>query len=307
MARPDFFIAGAPRCGTTAMYEYLSQHPQVFMPEHKEPIYFGSDLTHLHGRLTEADYLGLFKRSRPGQRVGEASTWYLFSQTAAREIKEFAPESQIVVMLRNPVEVMYSLHRELVFYRAEPIEDFEEALGAEEDRKQGRRLGPPGRGEMLYYRDTVKFAEQLQRFLDVFDREQIKIIVFDDFAQDPARSYRDLLQFLRVDTTFRPEFARVNESKRHVNPSLQELIVRPPAPIARLVPLLRRTRLAHQIRSAILSANSRPMKRAPMNPELLRQLTQELAPEVERLGELIGRDLSAWSRTPRREAETAIA
>lgn len=307
MARPDFFIAGAPRCGTTAMYEYLSQHPQVFMPEHKEPIYFGSDLTHLHGRLTEADYLGLFKRSRPGQRVGEASTWYLFSQTAAREIKEFAPESQIVVMLRNPVEVMYSLHRELVFYRAEPIEDFEEALGAEEDRKQGRRLGPPGRGEMLYYRDTVKFAEQLQRFLDVFDREQIKIIVFDDFAQDPARSYRDLLQFLRVDATFRPEFARVNESKRHVNPSLQELIVRPPAPIARLVPLLRRTRLAHQIRAAILSANSRPMKRAPMNPELRQQLTQELAPEVERLSDLIGRDLSAWSRSPTREVEIAIA
>ena len=307
MARPDFFIAGAPRCGTTAMYEYLSQHPQVFMPEHKEPIYFGSDLTHLHGRLTEADYLGLFKRSRPGQRVGEASTWYLFSQTAAREIKEFAPESQIVVMLRNPVEVMYSLHRELVFYRAEPIEDFEEALGAEEDRKQGRRLGPPGRGEMLYYRDTVKFAEQLQRFLDVFDREQIKIIVFDDFAQDPARSYRDLLQFLRVDATFRPEFARVNESKRHVNPSLQELIVRPPAPIARLVPLLRRTRLAHQIRAAILSANSRPMKRAPMNPELRQQLTQELAPEVERLSDLIGRDLSAWSGSPTREVEIAIA
>lgn len=305
MARPDFFIVGAPRCGTTAMYEYLRQHPQIFMPEHKEPIYFGSDLTHLHGRLSESAYIGLFKHSQPGQRVGEASTWYLFSQTAAREIRDFAPNGQIIIMLRNPVEAMYSLHRELLFYRAEPIQDFEEALGAEEDRKQGRRLGPPGRGEMLYYRDTVRFAEQVERYLNEFGRDQVHIIIFDDFARDPAASHREVLEFLGVDASFAPEFERVNESKRLVNNSLQELIVRPPAPIAKLVPLLRRTRLAHKVRAAILMANSRPTKRAPMAPELRRRLTEELAPEVKRLGDLIGRDLSGWSRIEEPAAEVA--
>ena len=296
MARPDFFIVGAPRCGTTAMYEYLRQHPQIYMPEHKEPIYFGSDLTHLHGRLLESDYVGLFKHARPGQRVGEASTWYLFSKTAAREIREFAPDGKIIIMLRNPVEAMYSLHRELLFYRAEPIQSFEEALGAEEDRKQGRRLGPPGRGEMLYYRDTVRYADQVQRYLNEFNRDQVKVIIFDDFAKDPAASHREALEFLGVDPSFTPAFERVNESKRLVNNALQEFIVRPPALLAKLVPLLRRTRVAHRVRAAILMANSRATERAPMDPQLRRRLTEELAPEVARLGRLIGRDLSAWSR-----------
>ena len=278
------------------MYEYLRQHPQIYMPEHKEPIYFGSDLTHLHGRLTEADYLGLFRQAKPGQRVGEASTWYLFSKTAAQEIHSFDSEAQVIAMFRNPVEAMYSLHRELVFYRAEPIDDFAEALEAEPERKQGRRLGPPGRGEMLYYRDTVRFAEQLERYFEVFGRDRVKVIIFDDFARDPAASYREVLAFLGVDTSATAEFERVNESKRPLSRSLQELIVRPPAPIAKLVPLLRRTPIAHRVRAAILMANSKPTARAPMDADLRRQLTAEFAPEVERLGQLIGRDLSGWSR-----------
>ena len=304
MGRPDFFIVGAPRCGTTAMYEYLRRHPQVFMPEHKEPMYFGSDLTQLHSRLTEADYLRLFKHASAGQRVGEASTWYLYSRTAAREIHEFAPDGQIIIMLRNPVDVMYSLHRELVFYRGEVIEDFEEAISAEEDRKQGRRLGPSRRPEALYYRDTVRFAEQVERYLNEFGRQRVKFVIFDEFVRDLAASYADVLRFLAVDDSFRPEFERVNESKRPISPALQALVVRPPRPVARLIPVLRRSRLAHQVRAAFLSANSRSAERPPMSWELRRRLTAELAPEVAQLGDLIERDLSPWMRSeePRSEA-----
>ena len=81
MPRPDFFIVGTFKGGSTALYEGLRRHPQIFMPFHKEPLYFGDDLTRRYGRLTEADYLRLFKNAKPGQRVGEASTWYLYSTT----------------------------------------------------------------------------------------------------------------------------------------------------------------------------------------------------------------------------------
>ncbi|HEV7200455.1 MAG TPA: sulfotransferase [Candidatus Limnocylindria bacterium] len=292
--RPDFFIVGAPRCGTTAMYEYLRRHPEIFMPEHKEPMYFGADLASIHGRLTEADYLRLFRPATTGQRIGEASTWYLYSTDAPREISAFSPEAQIIIMLRNPVDVMYSLHGEVVFYGGEEIEDFEEALAAEPDRREGRRLGPTRRPEALFYRDTVRFADQVERYLDEFGSERVQILLFDDFVRDPAAAYLEVLRFLGVDETFRPSFERVNESKRPVNSTFQSFVVRPPGPVARLIPLLRRAPLAHQLRAAVLSANSRSYERPPLAEPLRQRLTAELAPEVERLGELIGRDLSRW-------------
>jgi hypothetical protein len=307
MSRPDFFIVGAPRCGTTAMYTYLRQHPQIFMPEHKEPMYFGADLTQLHERLSDSDYLGLFNGALPGQRIGEASTWYLYSKLAASEIHAFNPEGQIVIMLRNPVDVMYSLHRELVFYRGEVIDDFEEALEAEADRRRGQRVGPSRRPEALFYRDTVRFADQVERYLDAFDPSQVHVILYEDFVADTPGAYAGLLRFLGVDDGFCPDFVQVNESKLPRNRSLQALVVRPPAPFNRLVPLVRRFGVAHRLRAAVLSVNSRPEPRPSMSPELRRRLTDELAPQVARLGGLIGRDLTAWSTVSAATPQVASA
>ena len=138
MPRPDFFVVGAFKSGSTALYEQLRRHPQIFMPFHKEPLYFGDDLTRRYGRMTEADYLRLFKDAKPRQRVGEASTWYLYSTSAAREIKDFSPDAQILVVLRNPVDVMYAQHNQLIFNVIEDIPDFAEALAAEPDRRAGQ-------------------------------------------------------------------------------------------------------------------------------------------------------------------------
>jgi hypothetical protein len=294
MPRPDFFIVGAPRSGTTAMYEYLRRHPQVFMPEHKEPQYFGADLTHLHDALTEEDYLRLFTPARPEQRVGEATTWYLYSSTAATEIRAFAPQAQIVIMLRNPVDMMYSLFGELSYYRGE-VYDFERALEVEPDRREGRLLGVIRRPEVHFYRAAATFSPQVARYFEAFGRERVAVILFDDFVRDPARAYRDLLRFLGVDESFETSFERVNESKRPRHSRLQDLVIRPPRPIARIIPAMRRYPLAHRLRLMLLGMNSVQVPRPPMHPELRRRLTEEFADEVRRLGDLIGRDLSAWS------------
>lgn len=294
--KPDFLIVGAPRCGTTAMYGYLRRHPQVFMPDHKEPLYFGSDLNHLHGRLTEDEYRQLFRGAGPGQRRGEASTWYLYSTTAAAEMRDFIPAVRLIVMLRNPVDVMYSLHREMLFHRAETIEDFEEALRAEPERMNGRRIAARVRRvEALRYRDAVRFADQLERYLAVFPREQIKVLLYDDLRVDPATVYEDTLKFLEVDPSFRPTFEPANESKRPRSGVLQDIVIHPPAAVRQLIPRLRRYPVAHRLRSTILSLNSKKTERAPMDDQLRQRLERELAPEVARLGELIGRDLGHWS------------
>lgn len=294
--RPDFFIVGAPKCGTTAMYEYLRQHPQIYMPFHKEPLFFGSDLGTRYGRMTEANYLALFAAARPGQRIGEASAWYLYSRRAAAEINAFSPNAQIVVMLRNPVDVMYAQHSQLLFNQQEDIANFADALAAEPDRKARRRI-PHGavRVENLYYRDMVCFSSQLERYFDVFGRDRVHVIVYEDFRDQTPETYAGLLEFLGVATDFRPNLAIANANKSVRSRRLQRLVFQPPAPFRGLIPYLRRHRLVHRLRDTALRMNSVRSERLPMDPALRAELSGELSPEIRRLGLLIDRDLSAWT------------
>lgn len=296
MKRPDFFIVGAFKAGTTALYEYLRPHPQVFMSVPKEPMYFGADLTPRYRRMTEAEYLDLFKAARPDQHAGEASPWYLASTSAAAEIRAFEPSARAVIMLRNPVDVMYSQHSQLVFNRREDLTDFADALAAEDDRRAGRRL-PTGaiRPEALFYRHSVGFAEQVARYLDVFGRDALHFVVFDDLVADPRAVYRGVLEFLGVDPTFEVDLSLYNPSRAARSGRLQEAVFNPPGPLRALVGRLRRLPIAHRLRDAMVSANSRPTARQPMDPGLRRQLTTEFTPQVAELGLLIGRDLSTWS------------
>jgi len=268
----------------------------VYMPFHKEPLYFGDDLTRRYGRMTQADYLALFADAKPEQRAGEASAWYLYSRSAAQEIKAFQPEARIIVMLRNPVDVMYAQHSQLLFNVEEDLTDFAEALAAEPERRAGRRIpSGPLRVENLFYRASVHFAEQLTRYFDTFGRKHVHVIVYDDFRRDTADAYRGVLEFLGVDPTFAARFEIVNPNKRVRSGLLQRLVYQPPGPLVRVVPRLRRFPLVHRLRSAVLALNSRSARRPPMDPVLRRQLLDEFAPEIRALGTLIGRDLSAWT------------
>jgi hypothetical protein len=298
MARiPDFYIVGAPKCGTTSMYEYLRQHPSIFMPFHKEPLYFGSDLTHRYGRLTRAEYERLFVDAEPHQRVGEASAWSLYSTKAASEICESAPSAQIIVMLRNPVDVMHAQHSQLLFNRQENIIDFSEALEAEEDRVGGRNLPPgPLRVENLFYRRMVCFGDQLQRYFDVFGRDRVHVILNDDLRADTPSAYRATLEFLGVDESFAADFDPANENKRVRIGWIQRLIWHPPF-VRQVVPILRRIPAVHSLRTRLLDLNSERTARATMDPALRRRLTEEFTPDVLSLGRLIGRDLSHWTRS----------
>jgi hypothetical protein len=286
MTRPDFFLVGAFKSGSTALYEQLRRHPQIFMPFHKEPLYFGDDLTRRYGRMSEDDYLRLFRDAKPNQRVGEASTWYLYSESAAREIREFSPDAQILVVLRHPVEVMYAQHNQLIFNVIEDIPDFEEALAAEPERREGRRVPDgPINIENLFYRHSVRFAEQLERYFEVFGRERVHVMLHDDLVRDGAAVVRGCLEFLGVDPSHAAAPPKANESRRVRSSLLQRLI---------FAPRLRRFPLVRAVRTRMLEANSRVQERKPMDPELRRRLTEEMTPEIERLGLLLGRDLSAW-------------
>ena len=217
--KPNFFIVGAAKCGTTSMYEHLRAHPQVFMPTGsipgnsvrtaKEPHYFGRDLNIVDGwAVRDLDtYLSLFASANGAKRVGEGSVWSILSSTAAEEIKAFDPQAKIIIMLRDPVDMMYSIHGQLIRGGVEDLLDFELALDAEDDRRQGRRVPHNANFPMgLWYRFRATLSPQVQLYFDVFGRDAVRVILFDDFIRDTAKVYRQTLEFLDIAPDFQPVF-----------------------------------------------------------------------------------------------------
>ncbi len=195
---PDFYIVGAPKAGTTSLYEYLAGHPDIFLPERKELRYFGSDLAHRRRHeLSEAEFLDHYAGAPPERQWGNAYVWYLYSRSAAAEIHAVRPDARIVVMLRDPVRALYALHSEFVFDGNEDIDDFSAALAAEPDRCAGRRIPAEAHfPEALCYHRTVAYGEQLARYLDLFGRDQVHVALIDDFIADADAAAGRVLAFL---------------------------------------------------------------------------------------------------------------
>jgi hypothetical protein len=208
---PDFFIVGHPKSGTTALYEMLRRHPQIFMPDLKEPRWFASDLRARFqpdaqggGRpplvpQTYDEYLALFDPATPSQRVGEASPSYLRSRTAAGLIAEAQPDARIIAVLREPTSFLRSMHLELVQNHIETEKDFRAAMANEVIAPAAGEADPAGGAPILRYSDRVRYVEQLERFSAVFPPEQMLVLIYDDFRSDNEATVRRVLRFLGVD------------------------------------------------------------------------------------------------------------
>jgi hypothetical protein len=306
--RPDLFIIGAAKCGTTSVYEWLKGHPDVFMSPAKEPRYFAPDLDsgashNLHyGRDLDA-YLALFDEAGGAKRVGEASVRYIYSADAPRLIHDFDPRPYIVAMVREPVEAIYSMHNQRASEGYEPITDFAEALAAETDRRAGRRIPTGSSPALNLYRDRGRFAQQLGPWFDTFERDRIHVIVFEDMVRDPAGIFRKLLEFLEVDADWQPEsFAAHNRSHAPRSRTLLRLTRSGAAQwfvwqaLPRVIGDRATRRLVRTFRHS--AVNRRAAPRAPMPDELRRSLQDEFEPDVTRLSQLLGRDMGAlwWGR-----------
>ena len=300
--RPDLFIVGAPKSGTTSMYEYLRGHPEVYMAAVKEPFYFAPDVVvgpraRLRHPDDEAQYLALFEAARGERRLGEASTNYLASHVAPSLIRDFQPDARIVAMLRNPVEMVYALHNERVSHGVEPLTDFAAALAADDDRRAGRRL-PDGCTPLgAVYRDTAMYGAQLERWLGAFSPGQVHAIVFEEFAADPAAALRGMLRFLDVDDAFVPaDFAVHNPSHRLRGGPLKRVVESRPARwtartlLPRVMGQDTAARLTRRFRHSRL--RRRPVSRLPLAAELRRGLEADFAADVALLGRQLGRDLA---------------
>jgi hypothetical protein len=294
---PNFFVIGAGKSGTTSLYHYVKQHPQIFMSAVKEPKYFalaGHDLDFrgpgderivAQTTTTTEAYLELFKEAGDEPVLGEASTIYLNACGTAGRIAAQVPHARLVAILRHPADRAYSAYLHLRRDGYETLESFADALAAE-----------PERIRLDYYhhwrlRSRGYYGRQLQTYFDHFPREQIKVYLYEDFAASPLQVLHDLFRYLGVDESFRPDVsARHNQSGIPRMQAAQNFLTRShPAKewLKRFIP----ERIGHRL----ISMMQPGLIVIPAMPRAVRdQLTADYRDDILHLQELIQRDLSHW-------------
>jgi hypothetical protein len=301
---PDFFIVGHPKCGTTALYEMLRRHPQIYMPEGKEPWFFAPELSERppprpEGIATTLEqYMTLFDAADAQQRVGEATASYLVSPTAARRIAEVAPDARIIAILREPASFLRSLHLQFVQTYVETETDFRRALSLEGDRRQGR--GIPRHSywpHALQYAEHVRYVEQLRRYHEAFAPERVLVLIYDDFRSDNEASVRAVLRFLDVDETVPIEATEANPTVRARSQRLHHLVHAVSVgrgPVSLAVKSAVKAITPRDLRRSALYATQRRIVFAePQAPDaaLMLELRRRFRGEVEALSDYLGRDL----------------
>jgi hypothetical protein len=302
---PNFFIVGAPKCGTTSLHYWLSQHPEIFMSEPKEPHFFCTDLHEEADNFNnnknnyflyrdKDDYLKLFKAAKNEKIIGEASTLYFHSNKTAENIKNRTIKPKIIISIRNPVKFIQSWHSQLLG-KAENIKDLDKALEAEEERIKGKKLNTSMSGcpSFLYYKKLAHFSNYINYYFSIFDKKDIKIILLDDIRDKPKETYKDILEFLDVDDTdFTPKFEVKNPNLKPRLNFLDSLLKKSDSIV--LKKIYQKT-IAKSTRKKVYSfldrKNKKIARRSSINKKLELKLKKEFKTEVERLSKITDRDL----------------
>lgn len=296
--KPNFFIIGAPKCGTTSLAAWLAEHPNIYLSPIKEPFYFSHDIRHqwIH---TWDQYLRLFESaSSEHTAVGEASTSYLFSKVAVPTIEQRLPGARYIVMLRNPVDMAYALHEQQLRVFHENLSDFVQAWYLASKRRSGRQV-PPGCPDpvLLDYPAWCRLGEQLKRLYTVVPRERVLVLVLDDVKKNPRREYLRVLDFLGVPDDGRQVFPVHNPAREWrwswFGKALRGLS-RGVAWAKHVKGVLPRRNLGVIRKLEAIGTRRRP--RRPLPAEFRAELERYFAEDIQLLEELLGRDLSFWRR-----------
>lgn len=306
---PDFFIVGHPKSGTTALYQMLRQHPQIYMPELKEPQFFATDLRPRREPddswpprfpSTYEEYLSLYEPAGVDQLLGDATATYLRSAVAASAIAAVQPAARIIAIFRDPAELVRSLHLQWLQIHIETEPDLRKAVSLEENRRKGKLApGEPPQARILLYSDFVHYVDQLRRYEALFPPAQILVLIYEDFRRDNEQTVRRLLDFLGVDATVAIEPVEANPTVAVRSPALERLVRRTGAgsgPISgparaivtAVTPEQARRKVFYPLRRRLIYRRPKPVDEA-----FMMELRRRFKPEVEALSEHLDRDLVA--------------
>ncbi|MEL6553959.1 MAG: sulfotransferase [Cyanobacteria bacterium J06621_11] len=295
MVLPNFLLIGTAKGGTTSLYSYLDQHPQVYMSANKEPGFFalegekldyqGPDEAFSRTSVTHIEaYKKLFEGVTTETAIGEASPFYLYFAKAPERIKHYAPNAKLIVSLRNPVDRAYAsyMHNVRVGYEED---SFEASLKKEDRRIQDNWI------YLWHYKQCGLYYQQLSRYFDTFGRDQIQVHLFEDLAQTTQTTVQSIFSFLQIDDTFVPDLSIVNASGIPRSKLVHSLVDRGNPvrdTLKAVVPDGLRKGIANQIRKLNLAP------KPPLDPETKAVMVGFYREDILKLQDLIGRDLTGW-------------
>ena len=306
MTLPNFIIIGAQKAGTTSLYHYLDQHPEVYMSPIKEPNFFAAEGIKTDPRdpnvTTIEEYRRLFAKVSGEKAIGEASPWYLYSEKAPQRMKYYVPDAKLVAVLRNPTERAYSQFLHFLRDGREPSTDFALALREEEARvrKNVAAGRSSGRADLGAYVSRGFYHAQLRRYYDHFGPEKIRVYLSEELSADPVGMTQDVFGFLGVDDTFAPTVStKYNVAGIPKNKALHAFLVGQ-HPARRALRFLK-TYLPAGLRLRVAEQHARLRSRnfvepPQLAPEVRRHLVGVYREDILRLQDLLQRDLSAWLR-----------
>lgn len=298
MIQPNFFIIGAPKCGTTSLATWLAGHANIYMSPVKEPGFYSTDIG--SDKITRHEYESLFTMAENNyEAIGEASTSYLFSQVAVPSIEKELPNSRYIVMVRNPVDMAYSFYEQCFFLGYENIKDFAEAWRLSGERAKGYAV-TKGYYEprLLDYKSVCRLGEQLERLFLSVPRERVLVLVLDDVKADPRHEYIKVLEFLGVPDDGRMEFPVKNSAKERRWQWLPNVVSGAGEISARIKKWLGISRTKGTgFLQVINKINTRYRRRTPMTNELRRELIHYFEQDIRLLSRLLDRDLSRWTKS----------
>ncbi|QIN80901.1 sulfotransferase [Rubrobacter marinus] len=304
---PNFLIVGAQKAGTTALYQHLKKHPDVFMSPVKEPHFFafeGEDLDfrgprdrETLGHMVVGDegaYRELFAGANGERARGEASAMYLYMEEAVGGIRRHVPDAKLVAVLRNPADRAFSSFLHMVRDGREPIPDFGRALAAEEGRIGGRW------SPIWHYRRMGFYHEQLSRYYEAFGPERLRVYLYEDLEGSPERVLRDIHEFIGVDPSFVPDVsARYNVSgvpKSRRLHALHRFLLRPNPVKSALKPFFPKGLRRRMVEGSLNALRNRNLVKPPFPDEVRRGLIEGYREDISKLETLLDRDLSGWLR-----------
>jgi hypothetical protein len=293
MRKPNLFIIGAAKYGTTALHAYLAEHPQICMSTQKEPGYWCTDIPGFCKVGSYEEYLSLFEAGDEHVILGEASPFYIYSEPALRGIREYNPDAKLIVMFRNPVEQAPAYHNQARYDGTDTVDDFLAAWRLQETRAAGNEIPRTCKmPTLLQYKAVASFGAQLERLYEIWPAEQVLVILMDDFKHDTAGVHKQVLEFLGLEDDRRSEFPRINESHQHRWPTIGRWLHNPPPLLLAVNAQLKKLVGGRRIPWRHLVAETRPRGELPR--EVVEELASAFEEDVAKLGRILGRDLSHW-------------